>query len=276
MRKRSRSVVILTESAVMIALATVLSIVKIIQMPYGGAVTAASILPIAVISYRHGIRWGLCTATVHGVIQQLLDLSMLSYFSDWISLICIVLLDYVVAFAAAGLAGAFRKPIKNQASALCLGCFSVCILRYVCHVISGFTVWTGFAMPTKASLIYSLSYNATYMLPETIVLLIVTAYIASTVDFRPKTPTRIQKETASGSLEWMPAAAGLAAVAAVVADTALIFSKLQDAETGEFSAAGFAEVNWTLAVAITVPALLISISLFAVYCVLRRKPRMEG
>ncbi len=271
MRKQSQTARVLTESAVMIAFSTVLSLMKIIQMPYGGAVTAASILPIAIISYRHGLKWGLATASVHSVIQQLLDLAMLNYFSDWISLVAIIALDYVIAFSAAGLAGIFRRPVKNQASSLCLGCFTVCLIRYACHVVSGFTVWAGFSIPTKASLIYSVSYNATYMLPETIVLLIITAYIASTIDFRPKTPTRIKRDGTPERLGWMLPVSGLAAVGATVADTALIFSRLQDAQTGEFSMSGLSEVNWTLVVAITVPALLISVSLLAVHRVLCRK-----
>ena len=271
MRKQSRSIGILTESAIMIALATVLSLVKIIQMPYGGSVTAASMLPIAIISYRHGLKWGLVTASIHGVIQQLLDLSMLNYFSDWVSFVAIILLDYIVAFSAAGLAGAFRKPIKGQASALCLGCFTVCLIRYACHVVSGFTVWAGFAIPTKASLIYSFSYNATYMIPETIVLLIITAYVGSTIDFRLKTPTRLKRGDTPEKLGWMLPTAGLAAVAATLVDTVLIFSKLQNAETGEFSFAGLASVNWTLVVSVTVPALLITVSLLAVYRVLGRR-----
>ncbi len=268
MRKQSQIARTLTESAVMIALATVLSLIKIIQLPYGGAVTVASLLPLAVISYRHGLRWGLFTAFAHGVIQQIFDLSLLNYFSDWKSLVTLILLDYLVAFSAAGLAGVFRKPIRNQTSALCLGCFTVCMIRYACHVVSGFTVWTGFSMPTKASLIYSLSYNATYMLPETIVLLVITAYIASAISFETKIPTRVKRADNAEKLGWIRPVAGLAAVLATMTDTVLIFSRLQNPETGEFSTAGLREVNWTLVVAITVPALLVSISLFTVYRVL--------
>ena len=60
----------LVESAVMIALATALSLIKIIDLPYGGSVTIASMLPIAVISYRHGLGWGFASGTVHGLTQQ--------------------------------------------------------------------------------------------------------------------------------------------------------------------------------------------------------------
>ena len=63
-RKRNEKLRALSESALMIALATALSFIKIIDMPYGGAVTVASLLPIAIISYRHGVKNGLFAAVV--------------------------------------------------------------------------------------------------------------------------------------------------------------------------------------------------------------------
>lgn len=69
----------LVECAIMIALATVLSMVKLAELPYGGSITIASMLPIAIIAYRRGMGWGLGSAFVYAVIQQLLGLNSLSY-----------------------------------------------------------------------------------------------------------------------------------------------------------------------------------------------------
>jgi thiamine transporter len=52
----------LTESALLIAVAAVLSVLKIVDMPAGGSVTACSMLPLLLVSYRHGTKWGLFTA----------------------------------------------------------------------------------------------------------------------------------------------------------------------------------------------------------------------
>ena len=65
----------LVECAVMIALATVLSMIKLAELPYGGSITIASMLPVAIIAYRRGMGWGLGSAFVYGVIQQLLGLN---------------------------------------------------------------------------------------------------------------------------------------------------------------------------------------------------------
>ena len=90
----------LVESALLVAIATVLSMVKLVELPYGGSITLASMLPIVLIAYRSGILWGLGSGFVYGVIQQLLGLKNLSYFTTWQSILAIILLDYLVAFAA--------------------------------------------------------------------------------------------------------------------------------------------------------------------------------
>ena len=75
--KSTNRVKVLVECAVMVALATVLSLIKLYELPYGGSVTAASMLPILIIAYRHGTGVGLGTALVYGVIQQLLGINTL-------------------------------------------------------------------------------------------------------------------------------------------------------------------------------------------------------
>ena len=261
-RKQNEKLRALSESALMIALATVLSFIKIIDMPYGGAVTVASSLPVAIISYRYGIRNGLFAATVYGGIQQILGLSALSWATSWKAAVAIILLDYIVAFAVIGFAGAFRRAVKNQTVAITLGCFALSLLRYFCHVISGATVWAGLSIPTEAALAFSFAYNATYMLPETIILLVCAVYFASNIDFRTQTPARM-KTQASENAAWITPTAGLVGLTAVIADTVLIFQNVQN-EDGTFSFESFATVNWTLVIAITAIAALAVSALLAV------------
>lgn len=254
---------ILVESAVMIALATVLSLIKPVDLPYGGSVTLASMFPIILISYRHGIGRGLASGLVYGIIQQLLGMNTLSYFTSAQSIIAVILLDYVVAFLVCGLGGMFKKTIKNQALALSLGSVVVCILRYICHVISGATVWAGISIPTAAALTYSFIYNATYMIPETIVLVFVACYVGSVVDFNAPVPTRLQKGTTTAEANLFGAVSGIVALAALIYDVVAIFGKLQNAETGEFAFGGFAQVNWTSVIIVTAVAIIACVVLSA-------------
>ena len=165
MKSRTRSnLTILTECSIMIALSAVLSVFKLFEMPYGGSITLASFLPIVVLAYRHGLKYGLGSAAVASLIQMLLGLKNFSYFTTVESFIVLALFDYVIAFAVFGLAGIFRNTLKKQSLSMAAGAAMASILRYVCHVISGATVWAGLSIPTEAALIYSFSYNATYMI----------------------------------------------------------------------------------------------------------------
>ena len=95
----------LTESAIMIAIATVLSLLKI-DLPFGGGVTICSMLPIVLISHRWGWKWGVTTAFVYGVIQMLFGLDNVGYADSFLMGAGIVMLDYIIAYAVIGLSGA--------------------------------------------------------------------------------------------------------------------------------------------------------------------------
>ena len=250
--KSTNRVKVLVECAVMVALATVLSLIKLYELPYGGSVTAASMLPILIIAYRHGTGVGLGTALVYGVIQQLLGINTLGGNGfTWVAIVAVVLLDYIIAFAVIGLGGIFRKKGRSAASALLWGGLFVCILRYICHVISGATVWAGISIPTKAALIYSFSYNATYMLPEAVILLAVTVYIASVLDFDAELPVRIKGNTQDPVALVLPAVGGLCVAAAIVFDAVKILPLMQDAESGEMKFELLANVNYTPVIIVT-------------------------
>lgn len=260
----------LVECAIMIALATVLSMIKLAELPYGGSITIASMLPIAIIAYRRGMGWGLGSAFVYGIVQQLLGLNSLSYVTTWQSIVAVILLDYIVAFTVIGFAGIFRNKIENQALGLTLGCVFVSILRYICHVISGATVWAGLSIPTQAALSYSFIYNATYMLPECIILAVTAVYIGSVIDFREEKLKRVVKSDTKAYSPAINVVAGLVAAGAVIYDAVEVFSHLQNAETGEFDITGLAAANWTAFIAVTVSAVVVTVLLLIVNKTLKK------
>ncbi|HHZ06097.1 MAG TPA: energy-coupled thiamine transporter ThiT [Clostridiales bacterium] len=172
----------LTESAVMIALSTVLSLLTIANLPFGGSVTPFSMLPLIVIAYRYGTKWGLFTGVIYGLVQMILGLKNLSYATSFLAVVIIILFDYLLAFGVMGIGGAFKKRISNQGLAMGLGALAACALRFGCHFISGCTVWSMYAEDMPVWL-YSLVYNASYMIPEAIVTVLGAVLVSLFLDF---------------------------------------------------------------------------------------------
>lgn len=235
----------LVESGLMLAMATVLSMVKVLDLPYGGSITAFSALPLLLIAYRHGLWQGLLTAFAHSLIQLMLGANTLSYATSPAAAVAIVVLDYLLAFTVLGLGGLFRRKCESQGTALVLGALLTGVLRYLLHVIAGCTVWAGLSIPTEAALVYSLAYNATYMLPETIVTALGAWYLSKAVDLREEMPTRAKVTAKSGN--FVLSLIGKAALlAAAVWDVVEIFRPLQDPDSGDFVITNLALVNWPL------------------------------
>lgn len=223
-------VLMLTESAIMLALATVLSMIKVIDMPYGGSITAFSMVPIIIIAYRYGVKWGLLTGFVYSLIQMLLGASNLSYATSAIALIAIIMLDYVLAFSLLGLSGIFKNKFNNPVVEATVGATMVCIIRYICHVISGCTVWAGVSIPTSDGLVYSLGYNAAYMVPETIITIAVTFWLFQSFSFTGKQIIRIDSEKTNTLTAVFSSLSVLSIMGAVIFDAINLFMTIQNEE----------------------------------------------
>ncbi len=250
----------LTETAVMLSLATVLSILPILELPYGGSVTVCSALPLFIIAYRHGGKWGVFAGVVYGILQMLLGMKNVMYFTTPLSILAVISLDYILAFAVLGFSGIFRGAFKKQVPAMVCGGIFVLFLRYILHTIAGATVWAGLSIPTEAALVYSLAYNATYMLPETLVAVLGTALVGRVLDFRNTTVGRAAVK--DGKFDWWLFGAAASVVAALIFDIREVFSHLQDAKTGDFIITGLREVAWgTVGIVSLVGALLAGIFL---------------
>ena len=172
----------LTESAVFIAIATVLSMIKI-DLPFGGGVTIASMLPIILISHRWGWKWGIPTAFVYSCIQLLLGLDNVGYADSFWTALVIILLDYIIAFTVLGLSGCFDLVLGKTRASLATGIAVTLVLRFLCHLVVGAVIW-GVWMPESFMnmtmtnpWVYSFLYNGWYMLAE----LIVTEIVAMAV-----------------------------------------------------------------------------------------------
>jgi thiamine transporter len=154
MSKSNFDTKVLAEMAITIALATVLSYIKIFHMPYGGSVTLGSMVPILLISFRRDVKVGVTTGIVYGFVQMFLD--------GWFYSPVGMFLDYPFAFGVLGLAGLFKKqPI--------IGVIVGLIGRFVGHFISGVVFFGMYAPEGMSPVIYSAIYNGSYILPEIVI-----------------------------------------------------------------------------------------------------------
>ena len=130
----------LVECALMIALGTVLANIKIYELPNGGSVTLFSMLPFILISFRHGVKWGLFTGFVNSLLQMLLGFYAPPA-PGLLPLVGMILLDYVLAFTLLGLAGAIAKPFANRMVGVAVGTAVVCGIRIQCSFMYGVLIW---------------------------------------------------------------------------------------------------------------------------------------
>ncbi len=184
----------LTETAIMLALAVALSYVQIFSLPMGGSVTLFSQVPIIIIGYRYGAKWGISTGVIYGILEMLLQgLGNFAYVKGIGSYLILIFADYVLAFMVLGLGGAmFKKAVKNQAVALGLGAFIGSLLRFVCHFISGVTIWGEYADGWKSVWAYSAGYNGSYMAAEAAISVVGVVLLSLVLDF--SSPTLIRKK----------------------------------------------------------------------------------
>lgn len=200
----------LTESAMLLALAIVLELVSkmiIPEMPFGGQVTLVSMLPVVLISYRHGVKWGLLSGVAYALIEMVLGAKTVTaafqpgYFGDGTMIgnaLIMCLLDYLVAFTVLGIGGCFRNKIKTPGISLMCGSLVALGARYVSHIVSGYILFSGWAewfftqdgfpawgtqlveslSPDMLGFVYSVVYNGFYMIPEIVCTAVVTLLIA--------------------------------------------------------------------------------------------------
>jgi thiamine transporter len=145
---------VLAEVAISVALAYVLNLIIVYQLPQGGSITLGSMVPILILALRRGPRVGIFAGAVFGLVQLFLG-------GYWFTIIQ-VLLDYPVAFACLGLAGFFRKSPM-------VGVTVSVAARFVCHFVSGVVFFGDYAPPELGPVVYSAIYNGSYMLPELVI-----------------------------------------------------------------------------------------------------------
>ena len=161
----------LTEGAMLVAAAQVLSYLKLYTFPQGGSVTPA-MFPILLYALRWGLGRGLLAGFAYGTLQLIFDGA---YAWGWQSM----LLDYVLAFTVLGFSGIFAGQKRGIFYGTVLGC----ILRFIVHYIAGVTIWRIYG-PTELfnttflnPRLYSAVYNGSYVAIDMVLCLVIFALL---------------------------------------------------------------------------------------------------
>ncbi len=135
----------ISAAAMCLALAFLLSFIKVAQLPQGGSITPASMLPIMLFAYIYGTPKGIIVGLAYAFLQCLQNF--------WVVHWAQFMLDYILAFTVLAFAGIFRKSIFP-------GMIIAGVLRYVCHVAAGVVFFAEYAGAGQTVLGYSLGYNS--------------------------------------------------------------------------------------------------------------------
>ncbi len=167
----------LANTAILTALSIVLSFVILYEMPMGGSVTLACMLPVMFVSLRYGLTWGLGSAFVTALFQLLqavMHANVFPYCETGIALTVCILFDYLFPFTLVGLAGVLRyvKLGKVRHFGAYLGILLVFLLRFFCHFVTGVVIWGQWAPEGMGKFLYSFIYNGSFLGVEFIVTVI--------------------------------------------------------------------------------------------------------
>ena len=150
--------------AAALALAYLTSYIKLFEMPWGGSVTLFSMLFVVLIGNWYGPKTGLLVGLAYGIIQFIQEPYVLSFFQ--------VCCDYILAFAALGVAGFFARSKYG----LVKGYIIAVIARGVFHALGGYLYWMDYMpdnFPKALASLYPILYNYSYLLVEGVITVIV-------------------------------------------------------------------------------------------------------
>lgn len=151
-------------AALSIALSYVLSCFRLYRMPQGGSVTPGSMLPIMLFSAAYGVGPGVVVGVVYGALQYLQG--------GWFLNVWQFLLDYLLAYGALGLAGLARKLPKRWG--LYAAIVIAAVVRALSATLAGYMFW-------DTAFWASLVYNGTYLIPDTLICIVLALAVAKPV-----------------------------------------------------------------------------------------------
>ena len=160
-----------SEMAILISLAIVIQVVMqpFFRMPQGGSVTVA-MLPLVILAYRHGLGHGIVSGLLFGLLNWIL--SGMPQWGWWSFVV-----DYQLAFGAFGLSALVFRINRSSLTVFIFGIVFAGVLRFTAHYLSGLLLFGEYAPEGVHPAVYSLTYNASYMIPTILLSGLIGAWI---------------------------------------------------------------------------------------------------
>jgi thiamine transporter len=169
----------LTEAALAIALAFVLGLIKVFQMPFGGSISL-EMIPLILLALRQGPVVGVITGAAYGLLNLAVGPVVVHPVQ--------VLFDYPLAFGALGLAGFFRPTVRGAV----IGATVAVLARFVCHFVSGVVFFASYAPEGWNPYVYSGAYNAAYLIPSLVIALVVVVVLLRALEGTQPSPRQVR------------------------------------------------------------------------------------
>ena len=170
---------VLTEAALAIALAFVLGLIKVFQMPFGGSISL-EMIPLILLALRQGPVVGIVAGAAYGLLNLAVEPVVVHPVQ--------VLFDYPLAFGALGLAGFFRPTVRGAV----IGATVAVLARFVCHFLSGVVFFASYAPEGWNPYVYSAAYNAAYLVPSLAIALVVVVVLLRALEGAQPSPRQVR------------------------------------------------------------------------------------
>jgi thiamine transporter len=177
---------VLAEAALAVALAFVLGLIKVFQMPFGGSISL-DMVPLILLALRQGPFVGIVAGAAYG----LMDLAIEPFIVHPVQ----VLFDYPLAFGVLGLAGFFAPTVRGAI----LGTIVAVAARFLCHFVSGIVFFASYAPEGWNPYVYSAAYNLAYLVPSLIIALVVVVALLRALEGAQPSPRQVRYRRAKTS-----------------------------------------------------------------------------
>ena len=186
---RNKPIKVIAECAIMLALAFALSYAKLFEMPMGGSVTLASMLPIMLISIKYGNIVGVSCAFLYSgmqLLQAFLQGNVFPYCQTGTALAVCIVFDYIFPFTILGRAGIFKnmKLFGKKELGAYLGIGGTVLLRFLSHFITGVVIWGQWAPEGMGKFLYSFLYNGGFLSLDFVICLVCAVLLMRSSEIR--------------------------------------------------------------------------------------------